>query len=119
MAKGPLNFAAVTCVSKIHKKELVKVELSEIENANLFAQVNEDGVAVVIIADIEYPDTAAKKILKEMNSKFNALYKAEDIQHYNSDQNLKFPELDQMIKKYQDPKEADKLMKIESELDEI
>ena len=37
MAKGPLNFAAVTCVSKIHKNELVKVELSEIENANLFA----------------------------------------------------------------------------------
>lgn len=37
MAKGPLNFAAVTCVNKIHKKELVKVELTEIENANLFA----------------------------------------------------------------------------------
>lgn len=37
MAKGPLNFAAVTCVNKIHKNELVKVELSEIENANLFA----------------------------------------------------------------------------------
>ena len=54
-----------------------------------------------------------------MNSKFSALYKLENLQQYNSDQNLKFPELDQMIKKYQDPKEADKLMKIESELDEI
>lgn len=119
MAKGPLNFAAVTCVNKIHKNELVKVELNEIENANLFAQVNDFGVAAVIISDTEYPDSAAKRILKEMHKKFSSLYKFEEIEAFTSDQNLKFDDLDIMAKKYQDPKEADKLMKIESELDEI
>ena len=32
---------------------------------------------------------------------------------------MDFPELDEMIKRFQDPKEADKLMMIEKELDEI
>lgn len=32
---------------------------------------------------------------------------------------MDFPDLDEMIKRFQDPKEADKLMMIEKELDEI
>ena len=36
-----------------------------------------------------------------------------------ADSNLDFSELDEMIKRFQDPKEADKLMMIEKELDEI
>ena len=36
-----------------------------------------------------------------------------------ADTNLDFPELDEMIKRFQDPKEADKLMMIEKKLDEI
>ena len=36
-----------------------------------------------------------------------------------ADSNLDFPELDEMIKRFQDPKEADKLMMIEKELDMV
>jgi hypothetical protein len=37
----------------------------------------------------------------------------------DKDQDLSFPQLDVMIKKYQDPKEADKLLKLESELGNV
>jgi synaptobrevin family protein YKT6 len=118
-AKQPLIFAARTCVSKIKIKETIKVELTEIDNAFLFAHINQDGIASVIITDHEYPESAAKKVLLEMMREFTKLYDIELINQYKTDQEMKFEILDKMIEKYQDPKEADKLMKIESELDEI
>lgn len=35
------------------------------------------------------------------------------------DTEIKYPKLDEYIKKYQDPKECDKLMKIEDELNNV
>lgn len=118
-AKQPLLFACRTCVSRINRKETIKIELTEIENAFLYAHINENGIASVIITDGEYPENAAKKVLIEMMKEFTKLYDVDLISNYKSDQEMKFGLLDKMIIKYQDPKEADKLMKIESELDEI
>ena len=118
-AKQPLLFASRTCVSKINCKETIKVELTEIDNAFLYAHINENGISSVIITDGEYPENAAKKVLVEMMKEFVKLYDIDLISQYKVDQQMKFDILDKMIIKYQDPKEADKLMKIESELDEI
>ena len=119
MAKGPLKFAARTCASKIKKNETIKVELNDVDNACLYAHVNNDGLCSVIIADLEYPESAAKKVLLEIQKGFLNLYSIDLIKQYETDQEMKYPELDLMIKKYQDPKQADKLIKIESELNEI
>ena len=119
MAQGPLKFAARTCASKINRNETVKVELTEVENACLYAHVNGDGICSIIITDMEYPESAAKRVLLEMQKGFLNLYSVDLIKQYDTDQDMKYPQLDEMIKKYQDPKQADKLIKIESELNEI
>lgn len=40
------------------------------ENTIVFAHVDDQGLATVIITDKEYPDSAAKKILVEMKHRF-------------------------------------------------
>ena len=118
-AKDPLNFAARTCISKIKREETVKVQIQEVDNALLYAHINHEGICTVIICDEEYPESAAKKVLLQMQKSFLELYSPEVFTQYETDQEMKYVELDNMIKKYQDPKEADKLIKIESELNEI
>ena len=89
------------------------------ENTIVYAHVDENGIATVIITDMEYPENAAKKVILQAQNIFRQKFPLDVIDQFTSDQNLNFPDLDGMLKKFQDPKEADKLMKIESDLDEI
>lgn len=118
-AKQTLNFGARTCISKISKTQTVKVELSEMENSLLYAHVDNLGISVVVITDFDYPEMAAKKVIIQALNSFRNRFSFDQIESLKGDQNLNFPELDQLIQKFQDPKEADKLLKIESDLDEI
>lgn len=72
----------------------------------------------VAITDDEYPARVAVKILHEAFDEFQKVFKEEALKGVTADTTLHVPKLDDMIKKYQDPKEADKLMKLESELQE-
>jgi synaptobrevin family protein YKT6 len=114
-----LFFGARTTINKLKRGETVRLDLEELEDTIVFAHINESNIATVVICDKEYPESAAVKILLEMQKKFLDLYTPSILENYKSDQEMKFPELDSMIVKYQDPKEADKLMKIEKELVEI
>jgi len=117
--KGFLNFGARTTINKLRKGETIRLDLPEMEDTIIFAHINESNIATVVVCDKEYPENAAVKILLEMQKKFLELYQPSLLENYTGDQEMKFPELGVMITKYQDPKEADKLMKIESELAEI
>ena len=114
-----INFGARTCVNKLATNETVRLDLPELDNAIIFAHINSQDIATVIICDSEYPEQAALKILLELQNKFLALYSVELLRAYQTDQEMKFPEMDTMAVKYQDPREADKLMKIEGELAEV
>ena len=65
-ARDSLRFAARTSVNKIKLGETVKVEMSDMEEAVLYAHVDKNGLASVIVTDIKYPESAAKKVLIEM-----------------------------------------------------
>lgn len=117
--KGFLNFGARTTINKLRKGETIRLDLPEMEDTIIFAHINECNIGTVVICDKEYPESAAVKILLEMQKKFLNLYQPSLLENYTSDQEMKFPEFDVMVTKYQDPKEADKLMKIEKELIEI
>ena len=119
IAKQHINFGARTCVNKLARGDTVRLDLPELENATIFAHINEQDLGTVIICDGEYPEQAAVKILLEMQKKFTDVYSIDLLKSYQADQEMKFPEMDAMINKYQDPKEADKLMKIEGELAEV
>ncbi|KMU78926.1 SNARE Ykt6 [Coccidioides immitis RMSCC 3703] len=76
-----------------------------------------EGVAGIIISDADYPGLVAHQLLSKVVDEFLAKYPrtafaAPDVG------NLPFPQLKEYITKYQDPSQADSIMKIQKELDE-
>jgi synaptobrevin family protein YKT6 len=73
-------------------------------------------VAGIIISDHDYPALVAHQLLSKVVDEFLAKYPRS--QWANSTPTLAFPELKEYIVKYQDPQQADSIMKIQKELDE-
>lgn len=75
-----------------------------------------EGVAGVIVSDHDYPALVAHQLLSKVVDEFLVKYPRSLWLHSNT--TLSFPELKDYIVKYQDPQQADSIMKIRSELDE-
>lgn len=75
-----------------------------------------EGIAGVIISDHEYPALVAHQLLSKVVDEFLAKHPRST--WANSNTTLPFPELKDYIVKYQDPHQADSIMKIQKELDE-
>ena len=87
---------------------------------NCYCWTTKDGLSATAITDLEYPERAAFILLNTLIMDFRenfpdpAMY-----ENYTTDANLKYESLSIFLKKWQDPTEADKLMKIEKELLEV
>ena len=75
-----------------------------------------EGVAGVIISDHEYPALVAHQLLSKVVDEF--LAKNPRTAYASGTPTIPFPELKDYIVKYQDPQQADSIMKIQKELDE-
>jgi len=75
-----------------------------------------EGVAGIIISDPEYPALVAHQLLSKVVDEFLSKYPRSAFA--NSSPTLAFPQLKEYIVKYQDPQQADSIMKIQKELDE-
>lgn len=75
-----------------------------------------EGVAGVIISDADYPALVAHQLLSKVVDEFLSRYPRSSFA--NSNPTLDFPILKEYIVKYQDPQQADSIMKIQKELDE-
>ncbi|KAI9841093.1 MAG: palmitoyltransferase [Sclerophora amabilis] len=75
-----------------------------------------EGVAGIIISDQEYPAMVAHQLLSKVMDEFLAKHPRSSFA--TSNPTLDFPELKEYIAKYQDPQQADSIMKIQKELDE-
>lgn len=75
-----------------------------------------EGVAGVIISDHDYPALVAHQLLSKVVDEFLAKYPRTAFA--SGKPTLSFPELKEYIVKYQDPQQADSIMKIQKELDE-
>ena len=69
-----------------------------------------------MITDKEYPALVAHQVLSKIVDEF--LNKNPVSSWINSDTKVPFPELKEYLVKYQNPEEADSIMKIQKELDE-
>ncbi|KAF1999652.1 snare-like protein [Amniculicola lignicola CBS 123094] len=76
-----------------------------------------EGVCGIIITDHEYPALVAHQLLSKICDEFLAKYPRSAFSA-DSTTTLPFPELKDYIVKYQDPQQADSIMKIQKELDE-
>lgn len=109
----------IILTSNLNENDNVCIKLEETDQALAYAVVLPNGLGGVIIADSEYPGKVAIKIIHEMLTNFQKAVPSSKYQGADKDLELDFPELEKMIKKYQDPKEADKLLKLENELGQV
>ncbi|KAF2203386.1 snare-like protein [Delitschia confertaspora ATCC 74209] len=77
-----------------------------------------EGVAGIIISDHEYPALVAHQLLSKVVDEFLTKYPRSTFANAGPNDKLSFPELKDYIVKYQDPQQADSIMKIQKELDE-
>lgn len=78
--------------------------------------VRSDGLSAVLISDHEYPQrvgfTLLNKVLDDFTSKYSSFLWSDPKQEFT------FPEAAECLQKYQNPKEADAMSRIQSDLDE-
>lgn len=79
--------------------------------------VRADNLAGVVISNHEYPHRVAHTLITKVLDEFSAKYPPSTWASAN-ETNIDFPALAAQLQKFQNPKEADALMKIQSELDE-
>ncbi|KAF1814791.1 snare-like protein [Eremomyces bilateralis CBS 781.70] len=79
------------------------------------AYARAEGVCGIIITDQEYPSLVAHQVLSKTVDEFLTKYPRSA---FIDATELPYPQLKEYVEKYQDPKNADSLMKIQKELDE-
>jgi hypothetical protein len=84
-------------------------------DATIHAYGRSEGICGIIISDMEYPSLVAHQVLSKLVDEFLAEYTVASISKGGK---LAFPKLKDYITKYQDPQQADSIMKIQKELDE-
>ncbi len=120
MAKEHINFNTRTIASRIPPGNKASVSLEN--NVGVcYCWTTKDGLSATAMTDNEYPEKAAFILLNNLLMDFRETF-ASDPRVYEeakSDINLKYENLEIFLKKWQDPTEADKLLKIEKELHEV
>jgi len=74
-----------------------------------------EGICGVIISDEAYPSLVAHQVLGRL---LDAFLSEHPIASFQSGNKVHFPQAKEYLQKYQDPTQADSIMKIQNELDE-
>jgi len=77
-----------------------------------------EGICGIIISSQDYPALVAHQLLSKVVDEFLTKHPRSTWINIASDHTLPFPELKEYVTKYQDPHQADSIMKIQKELDE-
>ncbi|KAL2755169.1 hypothetical protein ACRALDRAFT_2042946 [Sodiomyces alcalophilus JCM 7366] len=88
----------------------------EEQDYTFHAMARSEGVCGIIISDHQYPSLVAHQLLSKVVDEF--LSKHPRSSWATGEPTLAFPELKEYITKYQDPQQADSILKIQKELDE-
>ncbi|XP_054167024.1 synaptobrevin homolog YKT6-like [Oppia nitens] len=109
-----MKFTSKVCVERSEKASRSSVKQQEY---NCHIYVKSDGLSGVIISDHEYPHRVAHTLISKVLDEFS-----ESIPSHSwptlMENSAPFPILDGYLAKYQNPKEADAMTKIQEDLDE-
>lgn len=107
-----------TFVSKTVAKRVELGQRSSIEHEGYLVHVHvrTNGLAAVAVCDAEYPPRVAFTLLMKVQEDFMELYT--DSAWMGASSEMSFPQLEEAVRKYQDPHEADAIMKIQKDLDD-
>jgi len=88
-------------------------------NCHTYTLLSPPNTACAVTTDEEYPQRVVFSLVSVSLEEFAKLHSSNpDIQNPIADLDLAVPALDQLLIKYQDPIEADKILKIQKNLDE-
>lgn len=79
--------------------------------------VRGDNLAGVVISDNEYPSRVSHTLITKILDEFAQKYSPNTLANLQ-ESDILFPQLNVYLSKYQNPKEADAMTKIQQELDE-
>jgi len=116
MLREHINFACRTVCGRARPGDRTAVHL-ENDAGICYIAVHPSALAVTVVTDTEYPQRVVFSLIAELMQNF--LQSGIEWQGLQRDSEIKFPPLQESIRTYQNPAEADKLMKIESELDQV
>ena len=118
MAKQHVNFNARTIAERITPGNKATVSL-ENNIGVCYCWTTKDGLSATVITDNEYPERAAFILLNNIIMDFKETVNPSAYENASTDIKLNYENLAMFLNKWQDPTEADKLMKIEKELLEV
>ncbi|XP_053608764.1 synaptobrevin homolog YKT6 [Plodia interpunctella] len=109
----------MTFVSKTMVERTQQASRQSVKEGEYMLQVyvRADNLAGVLISDHEYPNRVAHTLITKTLDEFSALVPAANWVTANEN-TVDFPALHQHLAKYQNPREADALTKIQNDLDE-
>lgn len=109
----------MTFVSKTIVERTQQASRQSVKEGEYMVQVyvRADNLAGVLISDHEYPNRVAHTLITKLLDDFSAKVPAPSWPT-GDETNVDFPVLPQYLAKYQNPKEADALTKIQNDLDE-
>lgn len=115
--EGAKQFA--TFVAKTVAGRVSAGSRASVEHANHLVHVHarSTGLILTAVCDAEYPSRVAYTLLMKVHDDFVKLHPNWNA-HSESQGELPFPELQGMVKRYQNPAEADNIMKIQKDLDD-
>ena len=114
-----IDFGVRTCVERAECEKPTRIETEEVEGFVVWLYTDKSNISAVLISDKEYPEKPAIMALKKILKEFYQFFTLNDAKSMTEEKNDSFPALDALLQKYQDPFEVDKLMKVESDLNEI
>jgi len=96
-----------------------KGERQSVQHKEYFchAQVTSNEIACAVITDGEYPGRVAFGLISQILDEFVKTY-GTDVSQWTQDKNLALPVAADLLTKYQDPSEADSMLKIQKDLED-
>lgn len=118
-AKELVKFQSDLVVNRTEegKRQTVKLDFQEKELGYCHTWVHPSGLACTCITNTEYNMRVAYQLIQDMMTLFAQKYPANEWKQQVSDCTMGFPECQQMFDRFKKPEEADKILKIEKELE--
>lgn len=111
-----INFHSRTVCGRARPGDKTAVHLEN--NAGIcYVAVHPNTLAFTVVSSPDYPQRVVFTLIADLMNQF--LNSGIQWQNIQQDTEVRFPPLQDAIRIYQNPAEADKLMKIESELDQV
>eukprot|EP00806_Schmidingerella_arcuata_P002835 Macronucleus_3568.p1 GENE.Macronucleus_3568~~Macronucleus_3568.p1 ORF type:complete len:205 (+),score=59.37 Macronucleus_3568:1-615(+) len=120
IAKDLINFNSRTIAGRIPKGSKASITLeNDVGKCHCFVSL--DGIAATAMTDNEYDERAAATLLNKLIMEFREAFQPSGFfdREINEDTLVTFPRLAAILQEWQNPMEADKLLRIERELQEV